>query len=180
MGQTRDDAVGEAFDKVSKMMSLGYPGGPVIEEFAKKGDPEKIRFPRTYLEKESFDFSFSGIKTSVLLYIAKNKENINLIKNDIAAGFQAAIIDVLTKKLISASLKKKCTNIAITGGVAANQTFYKHLEKKASNYGLKVFAPRTELCGDNAAMIAARGFRMLTDKNYSQYNHDVFSKNKID
>ena len=180
MGQTRDDAVGEAFDKVSKMMGLGYPGGHVIEELAKKGNPKNINFPRSYLDKDSFDFSFSGIKSAVLRYITEHKENLDLLKSDIAAGFQAAVIDVLKTKLINACLDKKCTNIAITGGVAANQTFYKQLKKDALKYGLKVFVPKKELCGDNAAMIAARGYRMLLNKTYSEFNHDVFSRNKID
>ncbi|MCD4742420.1 MAG: tRNA (adenosine(37)-N6)-threonylcarbamoyltransferase complex transferase subunit TsaD [Desulfobacteraceae bacterium] len=180
MGQTRDDAVGEAFDKVSKMMGLGYPGGHVIEELAKKGNSKNINFPRSYLDKDSFDFSFSGIKSAVLRYITEHKENLDLLKSDIAAGFQAAVIDVLKTKLINACLDKQCTNIAITGGVAANQTFYEQLKKDAFKYGLKVFVPIKELCGDNAAMIAARGYRMLLNKNYSEFNHDVFSRNKID
>ncbi len=179
MGQTRDDAVGEAFDKVSKMIGLGYPGGAVIEKLAKKGNPDKIKFPRTYLEKESFDFSFSGIKSSVLRYITEHKENIDSKKADIAAGFQAAVIDVLKTKLIKASLIKNCKNIAITGGVSANQTFFKLLLKDAAQHGIKVFAPKKELCGDNAAMIAARGYRLLCNKDYTEFDHDVFSKNKI-
>ena len=179
MGQTRDDAVGEAFDKVSKMMGLGYPGGPLIETIAKKGDPKAIAFPRTYLNKESFDFSFSGIKSSVLRYITENNENIDNLKPDIAAGFQAAVLDVLKRKLINACIQKKCNNIAITGGVAANQTFFKQLSKDAAKKGFKVFAPEIELCGDNAAMIAARGYRMLLNNNCSKFDHDVFSRNKI-
>ena len=179
MGQTRDDAVGEAFDKVSKMMGLGYPGGTLIEKFALKGNPGNIKFPRTFLEKGSFDFSFSGIKSAVLRYISENKNNFNNLKPDIAAGFQAAIIDVLKTKLINACLEKGCSNIAITGGVAANQTFYQLLSKDALKHGLKVFAPEKELCGDNAAMIAARGYRMLMNKDYSKFDHDVFSRNKI-
>jgi N6-L-threonylcarbamoyladenine synthase len=179
MGQTRDDAVGEAFDKVSKMMGLGYPGGVVIEKMAKKGDPKKIQFPRTYLEKESFDFSFSGIKSAVLRFITEHQDNLDILKYDIAAGFQAAVLDVLKTKLINACLQRKCSSISITGGVAANQTFYKQLLKDASKMGIKVFVPKKELCGDNAAMIAARGYRQLMNKDYSKFEHDVFSRNKI-
>jgi N6-L-threonylcarbamoyladenine synthase len=179
MGQTRDDAVGEAFDKVSKMLGFGYPGGSIIEELAKKGNPDKIKFPRTLLEKDSFDFSFSGIKSSVLRYITEHKNEIKDLIPDIAAGFQAAVIDVLTIKLIKACLKKKCTAIAITGGVSANDTFYKYLFDKALKYGFKIYVPKKEFCGDNAAMIAARGYRMLLNKNYSTFDHDVFSRNKI-
>jgi N6-L-threonylcarbamoyladenine synthase len=180
MGQTRDDAVGEAFDKVSKMLGLGYPGGAVIEQLAKKGNPENIHFPRTYLDKDSFDFSFSGIKSAILRYITEHKKNIDILKPDIAAGFQASVLEVLQTKLINACLKKNCTNIAITGGVAANQSFYIQLSKEAKKYGLNVYVPKKEFCGDNAAMIAARGYRMLLNKNYSKFDHDVFSRNKID
>jgi tRNA N6-adenosine threonylcarbamoyltransferase len=179
MGQTRDDAVGEAFDKVSKMIGLGYPGGPLIEKMAKKGNPEHIKFPRTYLSKDSFDFSFSGIKSSVLRYITENDINTDNLHCDIAASFQAAVIDVLKTKLIKACIKKKCNSIAITGGVAANQTFYNLLKKEAKKHAFKVYAPEKELCGDNAAMIAARGYRMLLNKNHSKFDHDVFSRNKI-
>jgi len=179
LGQTRDDAVGEAFDKVSKMIGLGYPGGFLIEQLAKKGDPKSIRFPRTLLEKESLDFSFSGIKSSVLRYINENRKNLDTLKPDIAASFQAAILDVLTIKLMNACHKKKCSSIAITGGVAANKTFYDQLSKEAVKHNFKIFAPKKELCGDNAAMIAARGYRMLLNENYSQFDHDVFSRNKI-
>ncbi len=179
MGQTRDDAVGEAFDKVSKMMGLGYPGGVVIEKMAKKGDPKRIQFPRTYLEKESFDFSFSGIKSAVLRFITEHQDNLDILKYDIAAGFQAAVLDVLKTKLINACQQRKCSSIAITGGVAANQTFYKQLLKDASKMEVKVFVPKKELCGDNAAMIAARGYRQHMNKDYSEFEHDVFSRNKI-
>ncbi|MCP3900416.1 MAG: tRNA (adenosine(37)-N6)-threonylcarbamoyltransferase complex transferase subunit TsaD [Desulfobacteraceae bacterium] len=180
MGQTRDDAVGEAFDKVSKMLGLGYPGGAVIEELANKGNPDKIKFPRTFLDKDSFDFSFSGIKSSVLRYISQHKENFDTLKPDIAAGFQAAVLDVLVTKLINASKKKGCSDIAITGGVAANKTFYEKLAKDSKRHGLKVFVPEKNLCGDNAAMIAARGYQMHLNKNYLNFDHDVFSRNKID
>ncbi|MCK5542042.1 MAG: tRNA (adenosine(37)-N6)-threonylcarbamoyltransferase complex transferase subunit TsaD [Desulfobacterales bacterium] len=180
MGQTRDDAVGEAFDKVSKIMGLGYPGGAVIEELAKNGNSKNIHFPRTYLDKESFDFSFSGIKSAVLRFVTEHQENLYTLKPDIAAGFQAAVLDVLKFKLINACLKRDCTNIAITGGVAANRTFYEQLVNDTQKHGINVFAPKKELCGDNAAMIAARGYRMLINKNYSKFHHDVFSRNKID
>ncbi len=178
MGQTRDDAVGEAFDKVSKMIGLGYPGGSAIEKLAEKGDPSKISFPRTYLEKDSFDFSFSGIKSSVLRYINSNKEKLQSLKPDIAAGFQEAVIDVLIHKLIKACLKTRCSDIAITGGVAANHTFYEKLSREAAKYSINVFVPPKSLCGDNAAMIAARGYSMVKEKNFSRFDDDVFSRNK--
>ncbi|MCK5311404.1 MAG: tRNA (adenosine(37)-N6)-threonylcarbamoyltransferase complex transferase subunit TsaD, partial [Desulfobacteraceae bacterium] len=108
-----------------------------------------------------------------------NIDNIDNLKPDIAAGFQAAVIDVLKTKLINACIKKGCRNIAITGGVAANQTFYKQLSKDAVKRDFKIFAPKKELCGDNAAMIAARGYQMLLNKNYAKFDHDVFSRNKI-
>ncbi len=179
MGQTRDDAAGEAFDKVAKMLGLGYPGGPIIEKIAKTKDPELISFPRTLLGKESFDFSFSGIKSSVARHIHDHEITTDDQKAQVAASFQAAIIDVLCTKLIRAANQKNCRQIGVSGGVSANQTFVNKLSKTAKGKNIDVFAPNPILCGDNAAMVAARGFTMIQQGTLCNYDHDVFSRNKI-
>ncbi len=180
MGQTRDDAAGEAFDKVAKMMGLGYPGGPVIEKLAQNQNPDLIKFPRTLLEKESFDFSFSGLKSSVGRYIHNNPVTSEKEKAQIASSFQEAVIDVLSQKLIHAALYKNCDSIGVSGGVSANKTFVKKLTQRAKKKGIRLFAPPVELCGDNAAMIAARGYEMIQQGSLCNLDHDVFSRSKID
>lgn len=180
LGQTRDDAAGEAFDKVAKMLGLGYPGGPIIETLSKTKDPGVISFPRAMLGKSSFDFSFSGLKSSVARYIHDNNITTKDEKAQVAASFQEAVLDVLSQKLINAAHYKKCTRIGISGGVSANKTFVEKLSRKAKNKNIKVFSPPIELCGDNAAMIAARGYTMIQQGNTCRLDHDVFSRNKID
>ena len=180
MGQTRDDAAGEAFDKVAKMLKLGYPGGPVIENLAKTKDPCVIKFPRALLEKGNFDFSFSGLKSSVARYIHDNPSFTKDEKAQIAASFQEAIIDVLSQKLIRAAQHKNCRRIGISGGVSANKTFVNKLSQKAKYKKIDVFAPAIEFCGDNAAMIAARGYTMVQQGQLCHLDHDVFSRTKID
>jgi N6-L-threonylcarbamoyladenine synthase len=179
MGQTRDDAAGEAFDKVSKMMGLGYPGGPVIESLAKTMDPRVIQFPRSLLDKKGFDFSFSGLKSSVARYIHTHKIVTKEEKAQVASSFQAAVIDVLTAKLLSAAKFKNCRRIGVSGGVSANKTFTDILSKQAAKKGIEVFAPPIDLCGDNAAMIAARGFAMIGQGHTCELTHDVFSRTRI-
>ncbi len=180
LGQTRDDAAGEAFDKVAKILGLGYPGGPIIETLAKTKNPDAIMFPRSLLEKGSFDFSFSGIKSSVARYIHDNNITTKDEKAQVAASFQEAVIDVLSQKLINAAQHKKCRRIGIAGGVSANQTFVNKLSERAKSKNIKVFSPPVELCGDNAAMIAARGYTMIQQGSLCTLDHDVFSRTKID
>ena len=179
MGQTRDDAAGEAFDKVSKMMGLGYPGGPIIEAMAKEMDPGVIKFPRSLLDKKSFDFSFSGLKSSVARYLHDHKIVTHEDKAQVAASFQAAVIDVLSTKLLNAARFKGCKRIGISGGVSANQTFAALLSQRAAKEDIQVFAPPVSLCGDNAAMIAARGFTMIQQGQTCNLTHDVFSRTRI-
>jgi len=158
MGRTRDDAAGEAFDKVAKVLDLGYPGGPIIDELSKEGKPDFVKFPRAYLEEESFDFSFSGLKTAVAIYVSKlPAEKLRKHRIDIATSFQEAIVDVLVEKGVKASLLKRVKSIALAGGVARNSRLRERLEIEASKYDLKVFYPSPILCTDNAAMIAAAG-----------------------
>ncbi len=180
LGQTRDDAAGEAFDKVAKMLKLGYPGGPIIEKLAKSKNPSAISFPRPMIDKDNFDFSFSGIKSSVARYIHTNKITSEEDIAQVASSFQAAVIDVLSTKLIKAAMHKNCNQIGVAGGVSANMTFVDQLAQQAKKKGIRVFAPDIELCGDNAAMIAARGYTMIQQGQLSKLHHDVFSRNKID
>ncbi len=176
MGQTRDDAAGEAFDKVSKMLDLGYPGGKIINEVARKGDPEKIFFKRAYLDKNEFDFSFSGLKTGVRRYIEKNLQHLSQEIPDIAAGFQASVVDVLSFKLFAAAEKMDCRHVAVVGGVAANTNLRNKIETTAKEKGITVHIPPLSLCGDNAAMIAAAGYHHLIQGHTSQLDSDVYSR----
>ncbi len=177
MGQTRDDAAGEAFDKVAKMLGLGYPGGGVIGTYAKRGNPRAIAFPRPYLDKNSFDFSFSGLKSAVNRHIQTlAKEPDEQQQADIAASFQEAVVDVLADKLISAARYKNCRHIAVVGGVAANRRLREKIVQDASAEALTVHIPPLDLCGDNAAMIAAVGWHCLKNKMTSSLNADVYSR----
>ncbi len=176
MGQTRDDAAGEAFDKVSKMLGLGYPGGAIIGKLAENGDPEKITFPRAYLNKTDFDFSFSGLKTAVNRYIQTHKDKHEEPACDIAAGFQESVVDVLSYKIISAAIKKGCSHIAVVGGVAANRRLREKVRHDAGLKGITVHIPSFQLCGDNAAMIAATGYHYLIDGKVSDISDDVYSR----
>ena len=178
MGQTRDDAAGEAFDKVAKMLGLGYPGGGVIDRLAKQGDPARIKFPRSYLDKTSFDFSFSGIKTAVSRYAADHREQLEEHIPDIAAGFQEAVMDVLTFKVIQAAVEKSCNRIALVGGVAANSRLRDKLRHDAGRRNMRVHIPSIDLCGDNAAMIAAAGYHYRMAGIEAELGDDVFSRSK--
>lgn len=179
MGRTRDDAAGEAFDKVAKMLGLGYPGGEIIGKLAEKGDPEKISFPRSFLDKSDFDFSFSGIKTAVNRYISNHREEYKKIIPDIVASFQEAVVDVLSYKIINAAIQKKCKHIAIVGGVAANDRLRNRVKNDSKGKGVLVHIPSYHLCGDNAAMIAAIGYHYLVDGKKSDINADVYSREVI-
>ena len=178
MGQTRDDAAGEAFDKVSKMLNQGYPGGAVIDRLAAEGDPEAIHFPRPYLDKKSYDFSFSGVKSAVLRYISQHPDNINDRLNDIAAGFQEAVVEVLAYKLLRAAEEKTCRQVALVGGVAANRRLRQKVTTDANAAGLDVHIPPIALCGDNAAMVAAVGYWYIQQGLQGRLEDDVFSRGK--
>lgn len=161
LGRTRDDAVGEAFDKVARMLALGYPGGPVIDKLAQSGDPSAIKFPRSYLEKGSLDFSFSGIKTAVVYYLkqqgidpGRDTDKVS----DIAAGFQQAVVEVLVGKTILAAQKSQVEHIVLSGGVACNSQLRKQMQAAAKANGFMLHHPSPFLCSDNAAMIASVGY----------------------
>ncbi len=158
IGETQDDAAGEAFDKVSKMMNLGYPGGPIISKFAEKGNSKKYNLPRPMLNQKNYDFSFSGLKTAVL-YLLKDLGQIDeRIKIDIAASFQQAVIDVLIQKTIKAAKEYKVKSILLSGGVSANKLLRKTLEKETKRLKLFYSQPELQYTGDNAAMIALAGY----------------------
>lgn len=162
LGSTRDDAAGEAFDKVGKLLDVGYPGGPVIEKIAREGNAKAIRFPRAFLDEGSLDFSFSGLKTAVLNYV--QKEGIEQVQSqlpDICASFQSAVVDVLVTKTIMAAEARDVQQICIAGGVAANQYLQQTMTSRAGKKGFKVSWPPLALCSDNAGMIAAPGFFYL-------------------
>ncbi len=158
LGRTRDDAAGESFDKVAKMLGLGYPGGPIIEKKARQGNTETYDFPRAWLEKDSLDFSFSGLKTSVRNTLSKHQNGSSLAEEDIAAGFQKAVVDVLVRKTLSACRQESLKRIVVTGGVAANGYLRDRMTDAARQEGIEVFVPKPVLCTDNAAMIACAGY----------------------
>ncbi|MBN1622547.1 MAG: tRNA (adenosine(37)-N6)-threonylcarbamoyltransferase complex transferase subunit TsaD [Endomicrobiales bacterium] len=157
LGSTRDDAAGEAFDKVAKMLNLSYPGGPVIDKLSKKGNPEKIKFPRPYLWP-TWEFSFSGLKTAVVNFV-KNSGALDKSKvADICAAFQQAVVDTLAEKTIQAAKKFKMKKVVIGGGVAANSLLRDELVKRAKKEKIEVYLPSRALCTDNASMIACAGY----------------------
>jgi N6-L-threonylcarbamoyladenine synthase len=179
VGRTRDDAAGEAFDKVAKFLDLGYPGGVVIDELARSGNPSAISFPRAYLEKDSLDFSFSGIKTAVVNFVRKYVDSnqggsIGISENmddmakqlpvqlaDIVASFQEAVVDVLVDKTCAAAQRFDASQVVVAGGVAANSRLRERLREEVARLNLPLMLPRAELCTDNAAMVAAAGFHQL-------------------
>lgn len=159
IAKTNDDAAGEAFDKVSRVLGLGYPGGPMIQKAAETGDKYAIHFPRVNMGDNGFDFSFSGVKTSVLNYIHNSEQKgIEINKNDVAASFQQAVIDVLSDHLIKAAIKYDVGSVALAGGVASNLPLRELVREKAALHSLKYCNPRPILCTDNAAMIGCAAF----------------------
>lgn len=159
IGKTRDDAAGEAYDKVARALGLGYPGGPVIDKLAKEGNENAIKFPRSNFHEETLDFSFSGLKSAVLNYLNKAEmtgQEIN--KADVAASFQKAVVDVLTDNVIKTCRMKKVNKIAIAGGVASNSALRNSLTSAGAKYDIEVLFPAPILCTDNAAMIGSAAY----------------------
>lgn len=161
IGQTRDDAAGEAFDKVAKLLGLGYPGGPAIQKIATEGDPAAISFPLAQITDGAPDFSFSGIKTAVSLFVRKEQPLSQQLVRDIAASFQATVVKMLVRKTIKAALRLGVRSLLLTGGVAANKPLREALTAEASERGWGLSIPPISLCTDNAAMIAAAGYPRL-------------------
>lgn len=159
LGRTRDDAAGEAYDKVARAIGMGYPGGPKIDAAAKNGNADAIEFPRVFLEENSFDFSFSGLKSAVLNYLNKMKmTNCEINPNDVAASFQKAVIEVLTQKTIAAAKYKGVTKVAMAGGVSSNSALRSEMKRLCNENGFSLNVPAPVFCTDNAAMIASAGY----------------------
>jgi len=179
LGQTRDDAAGEAFDKVAKLLGLGYPGGPIIDELSKTGDPKAIRFPRASLGRDSFDFSFSGLKTAVVNYVKSHPEPVedypeNLVR-DIVSSFQEAVVEVLVKKTLQAAQHEELKRIVLSGGVAANRRLRERMKEEASAEKMKVYIPSPSFCTDNAAMVGVVGYEYLKRGIRSPLSLNAFS-----
>lgn len=159
LGGTRDDAAGEAFDKVARVIGLGYPGGPKIDKAAKDGDPDAIAFKRVYLEPGSLDFSFSGLKTQALNYLNSEKQAGREIDvNDVAASFQESVTEVIADKAVDAAVRYSQKRIVMAGGVASNSRLRYLMETKAGEHGIEVLKPGPVLCTDNGAMIASAAY----------------------
>jgi N6-L-threonylcarbamoyladenine synthase len=177
LGETLDDAAGEAYDKVGKMLGLGFPGGPRIDKLAKNGNPKFVRFPRTYLDEGSFDFSFSGIKTAVLYWLRDHgyspSNNGNGLEEpllaDLCASFQAAVMDVLVEKTIRAAEYLGVKHVAVAGGVSANSELRLRLQHASKKNGFRLYIPDFQYCTDNGAMIAMLGWLKLQSGIRSDY-----------
>ena len=159
LGKTRDDAAGEAYDKVARAIGMGYPGGPKIDAAAKLGNPNAVKFPRVYLEEDSFDFSFSGLKSAVLNYVNKQKMmGVELVPEDIAASFQQSVVEVLVEKTIKAAKARGVQKIAMAGGVASNSALRERMQERCAKEGFYLSVPSPTLCTDNAAMIGCAAY----------------------
>ncbi|TDP55987.1 tRNA (adenosine(37)-N6)-threonylcarbamoyltransferase complex transferase subunit TsaD [Aminicella lysinilytica] len=176
LGGTRDDAVGEAYDKVARVIGLGYPGGPKVDKAAKDGNPEAVHFKRVYLEKDSLDFSFSGLKTAVLNYINTEKmagREINVA--DVSASFQQAVLDVVVDKTMMAVRNMNKDRLVIAGGVAANSELRRELKEACHKEGIRLYAPEPVLCTDNGAMIAAAAYYKYKKEGADDLHLDAYA-----
>lgn len=164
LGSTRDDAVGEAYDKVARVLGLGYPGGPLIDELAKSGDEYAVDFKRVYLEKDSLDFSFSGTKTGVLNYVnSKHQARESYNKADLAASFQRAVLDVIVKKAVKAVKEKDYRRLALAGGVSANSRLRELMQTACDKENIELYFPSLRMCTDNAVMIAVAAYHLFME-----------------
>ena len=175
LGATRDDAVGEAYDKVARVLGLGYPGGPKIDKLAKEGNPFAIEFKRVYLEKDSFDFSLSGTKTAVINYLHKEDQaGRSVNKADVAASFQEAVMDVIIDKTMSAASLTGYKDLAVSGGVACNSFLREKLKKSCKKAGINLYIPSPILCTDNGAMVASAAYQKQKLGLKSDLHLDVY------
>ncbi len=180
LGHTRDDAAGEAFDKVAKLLELGYPGGPAISRTATRGDPDSIAFPRAWLDKNSLDFSFSGLKTAVLNHVNRcRQKNKPLPVADICASFQEAVVDVLVGKTIKAATEYGHRTVVLGGGVAANPRLRETMKKRCQELQLCFFVPAPVYCTDNAAMIGLAGYHQYQLGRTVTTDADVYSRFQV-
>ncbi len=168
LGETRDDAAGEAFDKVARVVGLGYPGGPKVDKAAKDGNPHAIEFKRVYLESGSYDFSFSGLKTAALNYInSKKQAGEEISVPDMAASFQEAVVEVIVDKAVAAAVEFHQDKIVVAGGVAANSRLREMLKEKSNAHGIQVLQPRPLYCTDNGVMIACSAYYKMKKGEYA-------------
>lgn len=180
VGRTRDDAAGEAFDKVARAIGLGYPGGPKIDKLAKKGDANAISFPRAYMEDAPYDFSFSGLKSAVLNYLNScEMKGIEVNKADVAASFQQAVIDVLTDNSVRAAKDYDCSKLALAGGVASNTSLRQSLLDRCKKEGIDFYFPSPVYCTDNAAMIGVAGYHEYMNGTRHDLNLNAVPNLKI-
>lgn len=180
LGQTLDDAAGEAFDKVAKLLGLGYPGGIAIEKIAIKGRRDLIRFPRAFLAPDSLDFSFSGLKTAVSLYVSawntQKRSGDGVTIADIAASFQESVVEVLVRKALKAAEEAKVSALVVAGGVACNQRLREMFREETQKMDIRIFYPSPGYCTDNGAMIAVAGYHRLRNNQRMGLSMDVQSK----
>ncbi|NLW44768.1 MAG: tRNA (adenosine(37)-N6)-threonylcarbamoyltransferase complex transferase subunit TsaD [Syntrophomonadaceae bacterium] len=175
LGQTRDDAAGEAFDKVARFLGLGYPGGPAVQKAAQSGTAGIYRLPRVYLERDDYEFSFSGLKTATINLWNKLKKNgEEAAVNDLAAEFQEALVDVLVEKTINAARRKEVEQILLAGGVAANARLRERITQEADKIGAAVRIPPPALCTDNAAMVACAGYYQYLEGDFAGLDLNAF------
>ncbi len=168
MGRTRDDAAGEAYDKIARAIGLGYPGGPLIDKIARDGNKDAIKFPRAVIDDETLDFSFSGLKSAVLNYLHNSEQKNQDIKTeDVAASFQEAVVDVLVYKTVKAAELKNCDIVALAGGVASNSRLRQVLQEECLKHNYKFTKPSPILCTDNAAMIGCAAYYKYLKNQFS-------------
>ncbi len=176
LGRTLDDAAGEAFDKVAKLLGLGYPGGPVISRLAEQGDPGRFPLPRAWLGKTSLDFSFSGLKTAVALLVRGQGRDLAAVQPDICASFQEAVVDVLVTKTMRAAVRHRAATVALAGGVAANPRLRARLAGEAAAAGLELAVPPPAFCTDNAAMVALAAWLRASRISGLDLGMDAYSR----
>jgi N6-L-threonylcarbamoyladenine synthase len=180
IGQTRDDAAGEAYDKIARALGLGYPGGPKIDMLSKEGNPDAIKFPKANFHDDSLDFSFSGLKSAVLNYLNKMEmTGAEINKADVAASFQKAVVEVLTDNVIKTCKRRGASKIAIAGGVASNSALRANLINEGEKIGIEVLFPAPVLCTDNAAMIASAGYFEYRRGTVSELNLNAVPNLKL-
>lgn len=179
VGNTRDDAAGEAFDKIAKLLGLGFPGGPVIEKAAGSGDASAVEFPRAMLHQDNFDFSFSGLKTAVRLHVESLPKLTHRHVSDVAASAQEAIVDVLTRKTIACAREHDVRHVYLAGGVAANGALRERLQADSDTHGMTYHAPLLPYCTDNGAMVACAAARHLEAGCDDGTSLDVFARGYV-
>jgi N6-L-threonylcarbamoyladenine synthase len=179
LGTTRDDAAGEAFDKIAKLLGLGYPGGPAIQRAAENGNPEAVRFPRAMMIQGNFDFSFSGLKTAVRLYVEQLETIDPQAVADVAASAQEAIVDALARKTVACSLDAAVSHVYCAGGVAANRPLRARLESACAAEGIVFHAPLIRYCTDNGAMVACAASKHLARGRNDALGLDVFARGAL-